>query len=112
MLLTVSSPYQRNLTAYEAVRSTISSSMTAASALNRSSSVVVVVAGPSQQKLCGVRMNNIRRVDAVIKKGLLDSNSFRRTSSSAAATPTLVYFSTQDSVIGTFPFIIFQFIAF
>ena len=109
MLLTVSSPFQRNLTAYETVRSTISSSMEAASALNRSSSFVVLVAGPSQQKLCGVRINSMRTV-AAVKKGLLDSNSFRRTSSSVAS-PTLVYFSTQETVIGTFHSIISRFIA-
>ena len=104
MLLTVSSPYQRNLTAYETVRSAISSSVAATSALERLNPLVVVVAGPSQLRLCGVRLNQlsslkkIARMDSVQGR-ILDSNPFRYTS---ATSPTLVHFSTQAAVIGKF----------
>ena len=100
----MSSPYQRNLTAYETVRSAMSSSVAATSALERLNPLVVVVAGPSQLRLCGVRLSQlnslkkIARMDSVQGR-ILDSNPFRYTS---ATSPTLVHFSTQAAVIGKF----------
>lgn len=90
MLLTVSTPFQRNLTAYPTVRETISAAVSASSALSQFS-IVVKVATPTQQQLCGVGISqNLVNRPQLKEKSILN----------APITATPIFFSTQEAVVG------------